>query len=302
MKGKFTLKGETFHFEGMPLPESFNEKILKLITHNESPEKFFKFYERMMKNPSYRSVHQLWPFLNQKGIPLAPDGCFFAYKSVKSDFYDHHSGDFLNKPGTLNEMPRNKISDDPDVACHEGFHVGSREYARSFHTSNQIIVVCKVDPADVVCVPKDSSHGKMRVCRYLVVGLDNGQHMPEANLEEETLHTESPDEVAETRGATPRKSEFEEPEDETEEPEKGEEGQAVEKPKKKETKKPNLHKAEVKDKSAFKKYDNMNAKELMDCSIDELRQYAGKGLDIVGASKIPGGKTALVSKITKMRK
>jgi hypothetical protein len=45
----------------------------------------------------------------------------------------------------------------------------------------------------------------------------------------------------------------------------------------------------------------MGMSELMEQSIDTLRQYAGKGLQIVGASKIHGGKTALVAKILEVR-
>ncbi len=45
----------------------------------------------------------------------------------------------------------------------------------------------------------------------------------------------------------------------------------------------------------------MDAQKLLEFSLDELRKYATYGLEIVGASKIAGGKTALVGKILKTR-
>jgi hypothetical protein len=119
----------------------------------------------------------LFGFLQHAGIPIAPDGRFLAYKGVMRDYGDHHSAHctaegckhtrFENRPGTVNEMPRNEVSDDPDVPCHAGLHVGSLAYARDL---GERVVVCAVDPADVACVPKDSSQQKVRCCRYEVVG------------------------------------------------------------------------------------------------------------------------------------
>lgn len=56
-----------------------------------------------------------------------------------------------------------------------------------------------------------------------------------------------------------------------------------------------------KPKKGFAKLDKLDFAGLMEKSIDELRKYATHGLEIVGASKIPGGKTALVSAILSAR-
>jgi hypothetical protein len=40
-----------------------------------------------------------------------------------------------------------------------------------------VLVICKVDPEHVVCVPRDSSFHKMRVCKYEVYG-HYGSPMP----------------------------------------------------------------------------------------------------------------------------
>jgi hypothetical protein len=281
-KGKFTYVNEKFLFEGKELPNDFHSRIIKMASGGEDPTPLFAFWEKLQKNPSFRSVNQLWAFLQQKGIPLTKDGCFLAYKSVKMDFKDHHSGKFSNKPGSVLEMPRNQISDDPNHACHEGFHVGALEYAQGFGSSDRRIVICRIDPADVVCVPYDSSQQKMRVCKYVVEGLHNGSHMSDTVHEDEDIDVDVDD--------------FEEGEDESADQEA--EGDALfndgvsgSSPEEK-TKK--LKKNLV-------SLDKMDLTDLMEQSLDVLRKYAARDLKIIGASKIPGGKLALVKRIMKDR-
>lgn len=184
-KGAFTLSqdGESLLFDGKALQPKFGERVLAIAAAGGDPAPLLRFYERLHKNPSYRSIEQLWSFLQHTGIPIDVDGFFLAYKGVKSDYTDCHTGTISNRPGVKNEMPRNEISDDPKNACHVGFHVGSESYARGF---GQRVVICRVDPADVVCVPYDCSQQKMRVCRYEVVG-NFGGTMPSTVIEQSDL-------------------------------------------------------------------------------------------------------------------
>jgi hypothetical protein len=226
-------------------------------------------------------VNQLWDFLQNKGIPLTEDGCFLAYKSVRQDFKDHHSGQFDNSPGKVHEMPRNQISDDPRVECHEGFHVGALEYAKNTWSGARL-VVCKVDPENVVSVPHDHNSQKMRVCKYEVTGHHNGTHLPSTTFKEDT-HDDEGDENEEgedvdvqdlSPGTDPEPDEF-----------------TRDDPKKE--KRPS--------KKGFTRLDKLDMENLLKESIDTLRKYATKGLVITGASKIPGGKVALVAKILEVR-
>lgn len=274
-KGRFTIKDGQAFFDGKEVPSSISNRISAMASRSEDPMPFFKFWERLQKNPSYRSVKQCYTFLEHAGIPILKDGCFHAYKAVRSNFRDFHSGDYDNSPGRTNEMERNKVSDDPKEACHEGFHVGAIAYAQSFGDSNRKIIICKIDPADVVSVPYDSNAEKMRVCKYTVVGIYGGQPMSSTTFDEPEESTPSPEPLPPQKPQAPRT------------------GPGPRKDVKAPKRVP---------KKAFEKYEKMSAGKLMECSLDELRQYAGKGLDIVGASKVPGGKTALVAKILAARK
>jgi hypothetical protein len=280
-KGKFTLNDNVFSFEGNTLPSDLNGRIIAMATGGEDPTPLFKFWERLQRNPSMRSVLQLWPFLQHKGIPLTPEGKFLAYKGVKEDFKDAHSGTVDNKPGCVNKMPRNQISDDPNHACHEGYHVGDLSYAKSFAPR---VVICEVDPEHVVCVPYDESQRKMRVCEYKVIGQHNGSHLPSTTYKEDTTAFDTSERDADRDPAYV---------EETSEPKKsGKEKKKAHKAKKK------AGKQLVKN---FAKLRNASMPDLMNESLDVLRAYAGHGLKIVGASKIPGGKPALVAVILKSR-
>jgi len=269
--GRFKVQGDRMTFDGQDLPPDLNTRIMAMVRQGEDPRAFFRFWERLQENPSFRSVQQLWPFLSHEGIPLTPDGCFLAYKSVRTDYMDHHSGKFENKPGSVHSMPRNMISDDPRTPCHEGFHVGALAYAETFGSTDKRIVVCKVDPKDVVCVPYDSSQRKMRVARYMVIG-NHGTKLPDHLLDEEVDGTSVTDAA---KKATERA---------------------------RATKPSPVRKAQKSARpSGFKKLDQMDIAQLMEQPIMALRVYASKGLDIVGASKIPGGKANLVQAIMQAR-
>ncbi|NBR00155.1 MAG: hypothetical protein EBT79_07560 [Actinobacteria bacterium] len=148
-----------------------SERLVRMAEAGDDPTAWMKFWRRLQNNPSMRSVEQLYGFLENKGIPVDAEGYILAYKSIRPDWKDHHSGKCDNSVGNVLQMPRNKISDDPNQACHYGYHVGALEYASTFGGSGDgiRIVICRVDPADVVCVPYDHSMQKVRVCKYEVV-------------------------------------------------------------------------------------------------------------------------------------
>lgn len=304
--GKFAVVDGVVRYDGKALPISLNQRIISMVTNGESPSSLFNFWERLQKNPSYRSVHQLWGFLEHANIPLTSNGCFLAYKSVRQDYKDYHSNLFDNSPGVTNEMPRNEISDDPDLACHEGFHVGALGYVSSFYPGGRI-VVCRIDPKDVVCVPKDARQQKVRVCKYTVIG-NYGTDLPSTvfddppvveeddeeevdDIEDELAKAEEEDELSLEREMGVEA--FVHPEQRT----KSVGGRTTSvaigtATSTKVTKKPN---------KGYAKLNKMGLKELMERSLADLREYATYGLEITGASKIVGGKAALASKILEVR-
>lgn len=115
-------------------------------------------------------------------MPITYDGCFLAYKSVRNDYKDLYSGTFDNSVGSVCSIPRNKVNANRDEGCGAGLHVGAFDYAKSYGGINvdedgfggdndggNHLMICKVNPRDVVSVPTDSKFQKLRTCRYEVV-------------------------------------------------------------------------------------------------------------------------------------
>jgi 23S rRNA U2552 (ribose-2'-O)-methylase RlmE/FtsJ len=75
-------------------------------------------------------------------------------------------GRILNAIGETIEVSRRQVDDNRDIGCSYGLHVGSLDYASSWGPK---VIVVKVDPADVVSVPKDCSCQKCRVSKYEVL-------------------------------------------------------------------------------------------------------------------------------------
>ena len=182
--GEFTVEDNLIFYDGEPIAQELNERILEMAESGGDPSYMFAFWERLQQNPSSRSVEQLYPFMAHQGIPIVEGGYFLAYKGVKDDFTDCHTGKVDNSPGVTNEMKRNRISDDPNHACHFGYHVGDESYATGFGART---VVVRVDPADVVCIPYDCGQRKMRVCKYEVVGIYGGQLLPSTSFKEDEI-------------------------------------------------------------------------------------------------------------------
>jgi len=161
-------------FNGEPINSYLSEKILSFMEKGLPHESLIKFLERLMANTSRRAVTELYSFLRHKSLPITDDGTFLAYKSVRSDYTDHHTGDFNNSIGNTLEMTRNNVCDDHNQGCSIGFHAGSLEYASSFGGADSVLLIVEIDPADVVSVPSDCECQKLRTCKYKVVAKYDG--------------------------------------------------------------------------------------------------------------------------------
>lgn len=290
--------------QGEKLPEQFERRIRATAEKGESPKGLLNFFSRLQNNPSSRSVLQLWPFLDHEGIPIEESGHFLAYKAVREDLLDCHSGTIDNTPGNVIRIPRNKISDDPNHACHFGLHVGAVGYAHSFGAR---ILIVRVDPANVVCIPFDSSFQKMRVCEYEVVGFHtadgaegNANPMPSTTYEVDVDDIDDDGDDADDWDEDDDMSATDREVADVDSDLKNESDDAHDEDGKAPTQEEITTVVEAAKK--FAGWGNMTARTLLEQSIADLRTYASKKLKIVGASKVAGGKVALVKRILKVRK
>jgi hypothetical protein len=168
--GNVSIQGEKLFWKGQPFAGVLATRMIAMLQEGFSVEPMVNFMHNLMKNPSKRSVDELYGFLEKNNLPLTPDGYFLAYKKVRRDFKDIHSGTMDNSPGTVVEMERNMVDDNKDQTCSTGLHFCGLSYLDHFGGNDSRIVIVKIDPADVVSIPSDYNGAKGRACRYEVIG------------------------------------------------------------------------------------------------------------------------------------
>ena len=168
------ITDDTILIDGEGISMSLAEQIRRHYDEGLSIDPLVKFVQKVRQNPSYRIRNQLWAFIeasqNSGGFTLAEDGDILAYKKVRGDYKDIHSGTFDNSVGQIVEMERKNVDDDPNNTCSSGLHFCAYSYLSCYASDSDIrIMLVKVNPADVVSIPTDYGNAKARCCRYEVV-------------------------------------------------------------------------------------------------------------------------------------
>lgn len=164
-------------WDGIKMPEMFTGTIIDMIKQGFPFEPMLNFLDNLSQNPSDHAVIELFDFMENKNMPITHDGCFLSYKAVREDYKDIYSGTFNNSVGSICQVPRCNVDSNRDNGCGAGLHVGAIDYAKSYGGINfdedndggNKLMICKVNPRDVVSVPTDSKFQKLRTCRYEVV-------------------------------------------------------------------------------------------------------------------------------------
>lgn len=177
-KGNFVVQDGQILVNGVVAPRILSDKIVKFSNEGFPYAPLVKFAENLQKNPSFRAVNELYQFLEKNDHPITENGCFIAYKKVRSDFLDGYTGTIDNSVGKTVEMPRNQVNEDPTQTCSYGLHIANWDYAKNIYSagSDSIMLEVEVNPADVVAVPIDYDQAKMRVCKYKVLGVVDHEH------------------------------------------------------------------------------------------------------------------------------
>jgi hypothetical protein len=170
-KGNVSVQGEELFWKGKPMHNALTTRMIAMLQDGFPVEPLVNFMENLMTNPSKRAVTELYGFLEKNSLPITPDGCFLAYKKVRNDYLDIHSGTMDNSVGMIVEMERNEVDDNKDQTCSTGLHFCSQDYLPHFGNGyDSRVVILKINPADVVSIPSDYNNAKGRACRYEVVG------------------------------------------------------------------------------------------------------------------------------------
>jgi hypothetical protein len=164
----FEIIGESIFRNGEAIHGFVINRIITLLKTGFDVKPMMNFLENLYQNPSNRSVTELYQFLEVGNLPITEDGHFLAYKRVRDDYLDVYTGTISNHVGAIVSMERNAVNDNSEQTCSEGLHFCSYEYLK--HFSGSRIMILKINPRDVVSIPKDYNDTKGRCCLYEVVG------------------------------------------------------------------------------------------------------------------------------------
>lgn len=164
------IKDGSINYHGQIIHNTLTKRILSFMREGLPHEPLLNFFKNLMENPSRRAVNELYDFLEAGELPITEDGCFLAFKNVRSNYLDIHSGKFDNSVGKVCEMPRNAVDEDKERTCSYGLHFCSIAYLPHFSDSDGgKTMIVKINPRDVVAIPADYNNTKGRTCRYEVV-------------------------------------------------------------------------------------------------------------------------------------
>jgi hypothetical protein len=215
-QGKMKLDRGVVTYNNKELPTELAKRIIKMIDEEMDLEPLIKFIERLHMNPSFNSVQQTYAFLETNMLPITDEGYILAYKVVKfadqnsdkhgfkrGDLVDCYTGTVRNNIGDVVEMDRNQVDDDPNRLCSFGLHGGSEGYYNSLRQSpNNVMLVIKIDPVDMVAVPKYHHESKFRCCKYEVIsyfGNDGDKKLEDEIVVNEKQGAKSFDSKVDTR-------------------------------------------------------------------------------------------------------
>lgn len=182
------IDGSLCHY-GKALTGYLANRIVELFHEGKPYGRIVKFLKNLLENPSNRVYEHLYQFLELGKNPITEDGCFLAYKLVRDDYTDCYSGTISNRVGSVISMPRQAVDDNPNNTCSHGLHICSYEYLK--HFTGKRLMVTKQNPRDVVSIPEDYNHTKMRVCCYEIIqeipldSTDWTDRYPDENLDKE---------------------------------------------------------------------------------------------------------------------
>lgn len=174
LNGSVVITEHSVHLNGVLVCGEINEMLVNRIVkagQTLENETLMKFLERLAENPNTSMFSRLPAFLSYNDIRIDAEGYVIAYKAVKEDYTDIHSGTYDNSVGCVCEMPRENVDDNDEKTCSAGLHVAAYEYAANFSsTRTSRLVRVRIDPKDFVSIPVDYRNQKARVCRYEVIG------------------------------------------------------------------------------------------------------------------------------------
>lgn len=205
-EGSFSMRDGFLYYGDEQVANQPTERIIGLIKGGYDHKPMLAYLDNLYQNVSNRAVYESYDWCSHKGLPITEDGMMIGYKGVtiyngsditdkngrtltEGDMVDKYTGEsFRNNVGDTCEMNRRQVSDDCSKGCAAGLHVGTYDYANDWATSRGVVVLVKFNPSDIVSVPTDCDHQKMRVSKYTVLSVTREQLEEEIYDEQDLIY------------------------------------------------------------------------------------------------------------------
>lgn len=179
--GQIELRKDGIFYKGTLVDNSLTVRILELMRQNKPVTHMLRFMDNLFQNPQPWAIHELYDWLKKCKLPITDRGTFMAYKRVRHDYKDQHSGTIDNSVGQIVFMKREDVDADRSRECSVGLHFCSVAYLPNYPGDR--VMKVEINPKDVVAIPADYEYSKGRTWLYEVVaeipanecaGLDRG--------------------------------------------------------------------------------------------------------------------------------
>lgn len=183
-KGRFTMEvhktggKDLFYVDSkgtrVKISGEFLKRVLDAFTNDGDVDALDKFLTKVEANQySDIAATDLFEFLAVNGHPLTTDGDFLAFKTVRADLYDNHSGTVYHEVGSIIALDPSEVDFNRNQTCSRGLHFCSRDYLPQyggfFGSKQGALLILKINPADVAAFPKDYANAKGRAVQYQVL-------------------------------------------------------------------------------------------------------------------------------------
>jgi hypothetical protein len=169
----FELRGDFLCLDNKPFTMDVTDKVLAMIDAGQPADPIYSFLRKVRQNPLVSAQDELLLFCVANSFMIHEDGDIIAYKSVRGDYTDIHSGKFLNRVGSTLEMDRTTVDADRNRTCSVGFHFAAYDYATTWAGRidgvSRRLLVMKINPSDIVAIPSDYNNQKGRTFRYTIL-------------------------------------------------------------------------------------------------------------------------------------
>lgn len=160
-QGNVEIKNGSVYYRGEKVHNVLADRIIDLVNAGKPFIPLLKFLNNLYRNPSKPARDEFYEWLVGNDLPITDNGCFLAYKSVKNNNTDTHTGKIDNSPGQRIMGARDNFDEHYRTQCSSGYHICSKQYG--VYGDKTMAVV--VNPRFVL----SANSGKMRVTDYEVL-------------------------------------------------------------------------------------------------------------------------------------